>query len=142
MDEAFIYILYIYNMKILTDDEFFEGILGGIGSLAAIYFFQKQERKSGNLLIVLIISWAIYWYIRKIGMNIYKQQKKYSKIQNTNFSIDDGRKHGYIVIAAIVAFIYFFLLRNRIPIKKIIRFSRRDFFLVGLIILLGFFVYP
>jgi len=129
-------------MKILTDDEFFEGILRGIGSLAAIYFFQKQERKSGNLLIVLIISWAIYWYIRKIGMNIYKQQKKYSKIQNTNFSIDDGRKHGYIVIAAIVAFIYFFLLRNRIPIKKIIRFSRRDFFLVGLIILLGFFVYP
>jgi hypothetical protein len=129
-------------MKILTDDEFFEGILGGIGSLAAIYFFQKQERKSGNLLIVLIISWAIYWYIRKIGMNIYKQQKKYSKIHNTNFSIDDGRKHGYIVIAAVVAFIYFFLLRNRIPIKKIMRFSRRDFFLVGLIILLGFFVYP
>ena len=129
-------------MKILTDDEFFEGILGGIGSLAAIYFFQKQERKSGNLLIVLIISWAIYWYIRKIGMNIYKQQKKYSKIPNTNFSIDNGRKHGYIVISAVVAFIYFFLLRNRIPIKKIMRFSRRDFFLVGLIILLGFFVYP
>lgn len=129
-------------MLILTDGEFFEGILGGIGSLAALYFFQKQERKSGNLFVILVISWAIYWYIRKIGMNIYNQQKKYSKIEDSEFSISNGRKHGYIVILFMVAFIYFFLLRNRVPIKKISRFSQRDVFLLSLLFLLGFFVYP
>ena len=129
-------------MLILTDGEFFEGILGGIGSLAALYFFQKQERKSGNLFVILVISWAIYWYIRKIGMNIYNQQKKYSKIEDSEFSISNGRKHGYIVILFMVAFIYFFLLRNRVPIKKISRFSQRDVFLLSLLVLLGFFVYP
>jgi len=129
-------------MLILTDGEFFEGILGGIGSLAALYFFQKQERKSGNLFVILIMSWAIYWYIRKVGMNIYKQQKKYSKIEDSEFSISNGRKHGYLVILFMVAFIYLFLLRDRVPIKKISRFSQRDFFLISLLILLGFFVYP
>jgi hypothetical protein len=129
-------------MLILTDSEFFEGILGGVGSLAAIYFFQKQERKTGNLFIILVISWAIYWYIRKAGMNIYRQQKKYLNIHDSDFSISNGRKHGYIVILFMIAFIYFVLLRKRVPIKKISRFSQRDFFLVSMIALLGLFVYP
>ena len=62
-------------MKILSDDEFFEGVLGGFSFLVANHIFQKQEKHRGNLIVIIIVSWACFWYIRKMGMNLYKQHK-------------------------------------------------------------------
>ena len=129
-------------MKILSDDEFFEGMLGGFSFLVANYFFQRQERHKGNLIVILIVSWACFWYIRKSGMNLYKHYKKEHKIPNKSLSIP-GKDSRFFVILTILAMIYFFLRRGKkIPYKKIYRFSVRDLGLLLFVFTVGFFLYP
>ena len=79
-------------MKILSDEEFFEGILGGFSFLVANYFFKKQEINKGNLLVIVMLSWTCFWYIRKSGMNLYRQYKKENNISDKklNFPIGGG----------------------------------------------------
>ena len=63
---------------------FFEGILGGIGWLVAVFYvrnayYRKDGQFIGNPFFIGIIGWAIAWYIRKVGMNLYKQYKLLNK---------------------------------------------------------------
>ena len=111
-------------MKILSDDEFFEGVLGGFSFLVANHIFQKQEKHRGNLIVIIIVSWACFWYIRKIGMNLYKHHKKDNKISNKSLDIPtEGGNTRLIVILAILAMIYLFLIKGKkISFHKISRF--------------------
>jgi hypothetical protein len=127
-------------MKILSDDEFFEGVLGGFAFLVANFIFQKQERGKGNLLVIIIVSWACFWYIRKIGMNLYKQHKKENKISDKTLDIPMGKGK---IILIILAMIYFFFIKGKkISFRKITRFSIRDLGLLLFLFIGGFFIYP
>ena len=127
-------------MKILSDDEFAEGIVGGFSFLVAIYFFQKQEKHHGNLLVIVLVSWACFWYIRKMGMNLYKQHKKENKISDKTLDIPMGKGK---IILTILAMIYFFFIKGKkISFHKITRFSIRDLGLLLFLFIVGFFIYP
>ena len=131
-------------MKILSDDEFFEGVLGGFSFLVANHIFQKQEKHRGNLIVIIIVSWACFWYIRKIGMNLYKHHKKDNKISNKSLDIPtEGGNTRLIVMLAILAMIYLFLIKGKkISFQKISRFSIRDLGLLLFVFIIGFFIYP
>tara|TARA_Y100000588_G_C14197680_1_gene900974 strand:- start:834 stop:1241 length:408 start_codon:yes stop_codon:yes gene_type:complete len=132
-------------MIVLTDNEFMEGILGGLASIAAIHFFQKEEKKTGNLLILLIISWAIFWYIRKIGINLYKAEKKERKIKDKHLSLnvgDWGKSIRTLIIIAGGLFIWFGLVKGNGPnLNKILRISLRDIILIAFMFLIGGLIY-
>ena len=71
-------------MLLINDDEFFEGFLGGLGWLVAVFYvrnayYRRDGKFIGNPFFIGIIGWAIAWYIRKIGMNLYKQYKYLNK---------------------------------------------------------------
>lgn len=131
-------------MKILSDDEFFEGVLGGFSFLVANHIFQKQEKHRGNLIVIIIVSWACFWYIRKIGMNLYKHHKKDNKISNKSLDIPtEGGNTRLIVMLAILAMIYLFFIKGKkISFQKISRFSIRDLGLLLFVFIIGFFIYP
>jgi len=131
-------------MKILSDDEFFEGVLGGFSFLVANHIFQKQEKHRGNLIVIIIVSWACFWYIRKMGMNLYKQHKKDNKIPDKSLSLPiEGGKHRLIIMLIVLAMIYFFFIKGRkISFQKITRFSIRDLGLLLFVFIVGFFIYP
>ena len=131
-------------MKILSDDEFVEGMIGGFAFLVTIYFFQKQEQNKGNLLVIVLVSWACFWYIRKMGMNLYKQHKKDNKIPDKSLNIPfEGGKTRLVVILTILVMIYFFFIKGKkISFHKITRFSIRDLGLLLFLFIIGFFMNP
>ena len=131
-------------MKILSDDEFFEGVLGGFSFLVANHIFQKQEKHRGNLIVIIIVSWACFWYIRKMGMNLYKQYKKDNKIPDKSLNIPfEGGKTRLVVILTILVMIYFFFIKGKkISFHKITRFSIRDLGLLLFLFIIGFFLNP
>jgi len=123
-------------MLLLSDNEFAEGIIGGLASIFVLYFYRKQERHKGNLFIIILVSWAIFWYIRKIGMNLYKQEKKDF---NSTFSKDRIKR--LLITLSIPVLVYFFLIRGRrLPFKKLTRFSVRDLGLLAFMGIMGFLV--
>ena len=125
-------------MLLLNDEQFAEGIIGGLASIFVLYFYRKQEKHKGNLFVVILVSWAIFWYIRKIGMNLYKQEKKDF---DSTFSM--SRIKRLLTTLSIPLLVYFFLIRGRkLPFKKLTRFSARDLGLLSFMVILGFLVYP
>ena len=131
-------------MKILSDDEFFEGMLGGFSFLVANYFFKKQEMNKGNILVVIILSWACFWYIRKVGMNLYRQHKKDNNISDKSLNIPlPGKSAKILVILTMLIMIYLLFIKGKkIPYKKIYRFSIRDLGLLLFLFIIGFFLNP
>ena len=100
-------------MKLLTDNEFFEGILGGFGWIIAIYYIKHSLKQGGqaNFALVGLVSWAILWYIRKVGMNLYKDGKKMIKFKDREFDIDHLGKstifHHFFLNVFFLILIYF-----------------------------------
>ena len=131
-------------MKILSDEEFFEGILGGFSFLVANYFFKKQEINKGNLLVIVMLSWTCFWYIRKSGMNLYRQYKKENNISDKKLDFPIGGGNGILFATiTILIMIYFFLIKNKkIPYRKILRFSIRDLSLLLFLFIIGIFLNP
>ena len=132
-------------MKLLTDDEFFEGLIGGFASLIAFYFLKKLTHFKSNLIIGTLETWCIFWWIRKIGMNLYKQEKKYLGIRNSTFSINipgESIHHHIFTNFFILFLIYFFILRHsKIPWKKITRLAHHDSLFLLVLLVMGWLVY-
>jgi hypothetical protein len=62
---------------IMTDKEYIEGIIGGIGWIVAVYFLKNYlGDDNGNIVVGGLLSWCILWYIRKIGVRWYMVYKK------------------------------------------------------------------
>lgn len=115
-------------MLVLKDDEFFEGILGGCGWIIAMYYF-KERFKSGNTLVTGFVSWGLLWYIRKVGMNLYRGYKKYRGIDNYVIDLSTW-KMIFIGIIFIAAIIYMIIISP----KNTLGFSFIDFLLIGVMI--------
>jgi len=75
-----------YMVVILNDDHFVEGILGGIGAFFAVAI--KEIVPNINPLILATIGFMSIWYIRKIGMNLYKEHKKINEIKSSNIELN------------------------------------------------------
>ena len=131
-------------MKILSDDEFFEGILGGFSFLVANHIFKRQEKHRGNLIVIIIVSWACFWYIRKSGMNLYKYYKKENKISNKSLIMPlEGKSGFFTTLITILLLIYLFLLKDqKISFGRITKFTIRDLGLLLFVFIIGFFIYP
>ena len=131
-------------MKILSDDEFFEGMLGGFAFLVANQIYQKQEKKKGNFIVIIIVSWACFWYIRKSGMNLYKYYKKENKISNKSLIMPlEGKSGFFTTLITILLLIYLFLLKDqKISFGRITKFTIRDLGLLLFVFIIGFFIYP
>ena len=51
-------------MLILNDNQFFEGIVGGLGWCISMFYI-KRQLKDQNVLITGIVVWCLLWIIRK-----------------------------------------------------------------------------
>ena len=71
---------------ILNDEHFVEGILGGIGAFFAVAI--KEMVPNINPVILATIGFMAIWYIRKIGMNLYKEHKKINQIKSSNIELN------------------------------------------------------
>ena len=135
-------------MILLTDNEFFEGVLGGIGWIIAMYYVKHSLQKKGkaNFALVGLVSWSILWYIRKIGMRLYKDGKKIIKFKDRDFNSDHLGKstlyqHFFINIFFLVL-IYFLIIRKA-PMKtyKLMKLSGADVPLLAFLALTGILVF-
>ena len=69
----------------LNDEEFFEGILGGLGWIISIHYFRQAIQ--GDPIIIGVITWMILWFTRKIGMRIYRTWRENNLTGDYGFSI-------------------------------------------------------
>lgn len=73
-------------VQLLTDEHFVEGILGGLGAIMAASV--KQLVPNVNTLVLAVVGFMSVWFIRKIGMNLYKEHKKMTGRGVTGVSVD------------------------------------------------------
>jgi len=84
-------------MKLLTDDQFIEGIAGGIVT-AIMYFIKKKISQESNILVILLISWPLLFYIRKMIMNTYFYLKKKHNIEKHSIEVKFPKDQDNIII--------------------------------------------
>ena len=71
---------------LINDEHFVEGILGGIGAFFAVSI--KEMIPNINPLVLATVGFMSVWYIRKIGMNLYKEHKKINDIKSSNIELN------------------------------------------------------
>jgi hypothetical protein len=100
-------------VQLLTDEHFVEGILGGLGAFLAISV--KQVVPNVNPLLLATIGFMSVWFIRKIGMNLYKEQKKRQGrgVSSLNVNAHPG------VLAGALLVTLFYLLRPSAAMKNL-----------------------
>ena len=136
-------------MLILNDNQFFEGLLGGIGWLVSMFYIKnylRQGLQGTNPAIVGIVTWALLWYIRKIGMNLYIKYKQGSKTPNKELNVDIETNLSNILYLTLLGFaIFYFLIIKKSSSLTTARVdqlpSQLTFPLVIILSILGFFIY-
>lgn len=136
-------------MLIINDDQFIEGIFGGLGRVLGYYFiresyYKKDGKYIGNPLFVLSITWALVWYIRKVGMNLYKQHKLLYKQKNKNFNYPFGplTKQNLIILMLFFNFCFLILVLNAPnSLRKILTWNNIDLPLIIFIVIIAICVY-
>ena len=122
-------------MLLLTDNQFVEGIIGGFSTFVIMELFEKKIKKQNNLFIVVLICWALFWFIRKIGINLYKQIKQKYNIKNHTFELSIQN-----VFSILLSLLCVFIIRH----KQSLYFKQLtivDYTLLCIIFVIGFFVY-
>ena len=134
-------------MRLLTDDEFIEGMIGGVGWIIAIYYIRYSHiyERGGNIPLVGLVSWSILWYIRKIGMHIYKDIKRIMSIKNKNINLNYFGKftlmhHSYMSIFFILL-VFYLIIKFPKSTKRLLSFSATDVPLVIYLIIMGTLMY-
>ena len=125
-------------MLLLTDNQFVEGIIGGCSTFVIMELLKKKIIKKNNLFIVVLICWALFWFIRKIGINLYKQIKQKYNIKNRKLNIQN--KHFLFVFSVLLSLLCVFIIRH----KQSLYFKQLtivDYTLLCIIFVIGFFVY-
>ena len=135
-------------MILLTDNEFFEGVLGGIGWIIAMYYVKHSLQKKGkaNFALVGLVSWSILWYIRKIGMRLYKDGKKIIKFKDRDLNSDHLGKstlYQHFFINVFFLILIYFLIIRKAPMKtyKLMKLSGADVPLLAFLALTGILVF-
>ena len=132
-------------MLLLNDDQFMEGIIGGFGWIVAVYFIRQSmnKRKKINIANLGLVTWAIWWYIRKIGMNIYNYRKKMLNIDKKEFTIDTNDNPLFHILFDIVILCIFMVIANFLfpsKTKNSLSIHIIDIKLIIPILILGLFV--
>jgi hypothetical protein len=75
-------------MLYVTDNELVEGVFGGIAVVIFIRYYEKYLLKS-KLSIPLsgFIGWMLFWWTRKMLMNVYKELKKKYRVSDKIYDI-------------------------------------------------------
>ena len=69
----------------ITDNELCEGLLGSTGWI--IFFYYLRSNMDWPTPIEGFVAWILLWFLRKIGMHLYKDLKKMKKLQDNTFSL-------------------------------------------------------
>ena len=136
-------------MIIITDNEFFEGLLGGFAWIIAVFYIRnamylfKKEKKTSNIALIGAISWAILWIIRKIGMNLYKNYKQLTNKEDITIKLPfNSITHILYLLIFVFTILYIFVFRHTPKSNKIImRTSSYDIPMITFIFVGTFFVY-
>ena len=100
-------------IQLLTDEHFVEGILGGLGTISDLTI--KGAVPGVNPVILATIGFMSVWFIRKIGMSLYKEQKKRKGAGITSLNVD--AHPGVIAAALMLPLIY--LLRPSVAVTNL-----------------------
>ena len=75
-------------MLYVTDNELVEGVFGGIAVVIFIRYYEKYLLKM-KLSIPLsgFIGWMLFWWTRKMLMNVYKELKKKYRVSDKIYDI-------------------------------------------------------
>lgn len=90
---------------ILNDDQFIEGVWGGIGAFSTVLLKQKFENV--NPLLLSLIGFMAMWYTRKVGMNLYSEYKKNNDIAQRGLKVEMKP----LVVGALLLMAMFLFLR-------------------------------
>ncbi len=69
----------------LTDKELVEGFLGSLGWV--MFFFYLRNRVEWPTPIEGFLAWTLLWWLRKIGMHIYKGYKEENNIKDKFYKL-------------------------------------------------------
>ena len=136
-------------MLILNDNQFFEGIVGGLGFIVSMFYI-KRQLKDQNVLITSIVCWSILWIIRKISMNFYVKMKDHYKKSFPGFEINVSDKNVplFIISSVVLTALFFYVtVIHKAPLKIVDKLLARPdriksvFPLVVMLAILGFIVY-
>ena len=116
--------LEIYT--ILTDEQYFEGFVGALGTIVSFYIFRRLFDLNNNLGIVLGLTFISTWLIRKMGMSIYYHMKQELKIKKKNLKLSElfdlskvsNPKQTYYII--VISFLLFIGVISTLTAKKVI----------------------
>ena len=102
-------------MLIITDNDLVEGVIGILSLFISVLFLQNLFNTS-NLLIIGIFFWCILWFLRKIGMNIYKDYKEKNEIEDKKFSLEgvEINTNQLLIIGGVILFICLFFITKDI----------------------------
>lgn len=134
-------------MLVLNDEQFMEGIAGGIGWIIAVFYIRKQYlskkgKQQSNIALVGAITWSILWVIRKILMNVYKHYKKIRNIKDKSIELPFSNSlHIFSFILINLLVLYIFVFKNSPSNNIIQRLSLRDLPLILFVLILGLSLY-
>lgn len=75
-------------MLFITDNEFMEGVFGGIGALIFLTYLRNHMMVNKyKLFFFIFITWGLFWWTRKILMNVYIYIKKKYGIKDKKFGV-------------------------------------------------------
>ena len=136
-------------MLLMNDDEFFEGIIGGIGWLVAVFYvrnayYRKDGKFIGNPFFIGIIGWAIAWYIRKAGMNLYKQHKLLNndKLWRLHLPFNKLTKYNiYLVTILFFCIVLLLMVFRPTSTALFVKWSNSDIPLILFMLIFGLCIY-
>lgn len=134
-------------MLVLNDEQFMEGIAGGIGWIIAVFYIRKQYlskkgKQQSNIALVGAVTWSILWVIRKILMNVYKHYKKIRNIKDKTIELPFSNSvHIFSFILINLLVLYIFVFKNSPENNIIQRLSLRDLPLILFVLTLGLSLY-
>ena len=136
-------------MLLINDNEFVEGLLGGLGWMVATFyirnaFYKKDGQFTGNPIFIGIVTWAILWYVRKVGMNLYKQYKilNKDKLWRLNLPFNKLTKYNIWLVVILFSCIVLLLMVLRPSSTRLLfKWSNGDIPLILFMVILGTCVY-
>jgi len=90
-------------VKLLTDEHFVEGLLGGLGGMLAIQV--KQLMPNVNVYLLTVLGFMSVLFTRMIGLSLYREHKKLKGrgVSSLNVNVPPG----VVAIALLAPLLYF-----------------------------------
>jgi hypothetical protein len=99
-------------MLLINDEHIVEGIIGGLGWLLTMYQIKQILLKNASVFTSSILTWTYFWYIRKIGMNLYKHVKKRYGIEDDSLSLKSASMAPVWIFIFALGLITFYFMKD------------------------------